>query len=184
MGAPIPCQVRRSCLVLLFPLEPPMSPFLFFPPGLSLLVHLRSPHVVFCRPPDPFPFLLPTSTFAFLTTVTPWNTHCHFIGIRPFFPDSPLLVLHPTTITITLFFHSCLWLPAPYPTPTQPNLLSIIRSGPHSFKTQHFPYSFNHSLTTVGICRIAPSTGIGTQRPFQSGCLPGSIGGEGKDTLI
>lgn len=67
-----PTRVRCSLLVLLFPLEPPMSPFSFFP-LVSLFVHLRSPHgVVSCRPP--FPFLPPHFYLRF-------SHHSHSLGI-------------------------------------------------------------------------------------------------------
>ena len=103
------------------------------------------------RPTLPFP--LPTSTFAFLTTVTPLKQlFARFVGIRSFFPDSLYLALALAFLPSALHFFFFIFffrrgtsrLSTPFPNgPTQPSRPILIRSGPHSFTTHTISISFS-----------------------------------------
>ena len=138
--------------VLLFTLEPPCPPLpSFFPWSLFSSTDRPQARCRLVDSPYPFLFPLPTSTFAFLTTVTPLEIYSHSVHRIPFTLSGFLL---PNFGFLFLFFSRFLVLTATLPTPHrhQPpipvNQHSIqppapsIGPGRHSFASRRFPYRF------------------------------------------
>ena len=156
-----PAWVRHSWLVLLFPLEPPMSPFSFFPPSLSFCPpSIASPSSSVDRPSFPLPsphFYLRFSHHSH-SLENNWNYFARFTG-NPFIPSGFHLLRLLFILSFIFCPGPCVFsaplqrtpIPQHHPTARRtPSCSNPFRSGRHSFAKTYFfrIFLFIHSFST------------------------------------
>lgn len=181
-----------------FSLLNPPCPRSRFSPLVSLFVHPRSPHRRLRSTAHPFLFPLPTSTFAFLTTVTPLKIigtiSLDSLEIRSFLPVSICFVsclfsllffaLGPAFFLLRSrgpLFHNTIPRPDALPpartpfvqddTPLQRPIFPVFFLFIHSFSTHHYHHYHHYPLgisPNCGSSCASTATDLGQPPPLRS----------------